>query len=91
MQAGFYITPILYPLTMIVNPFFQKLILMNPMAQSIQDARYMLVSHNEQVLTIARVFDSKVYYLIPIGISVAMLVIGIWYFKREAKDFAENL
>jgi ABC-2 type transport system permease protein len=50
MQAAFYLTPILYPLSMITSEKFQKLILLNPMAQAIQDARYSLVTH--QTITI---------------------------------------
>jgi ABC-2 type transport system permease protein len=50
LQAGFYLTPILYPMSMIVNESFQKLMLLNPMAQAIQDARYAVVSHDEKLL-----------------------------------------
>ena len=45
LQAGFYMTPILYPLSLITNVTLQKLILLNPMAQAIQDARYAAVTH----------------------------------------------
>lgn len=91
MQAAFYVTPILFPLTLIKNVFFQKILLLNPMAQAIQDARYCLVTHDVQNLTINRVYGSSIYHLIPISISLIILISGILYFKREAKDFAENL
>ncbi len=91
MQAMFYITPILYPLTMIKNELFHKLLLLNPMAQAIQDARYVLVTHDPQNITLSRAFGSNIYYLIPVGVCILILIVGIWYFKREAKDFAENL
>lgn len=89
MQAGFYITPILYPLSMIVNPTFQKILLVNPMAQAIQDARYVLVTPT--TLNIPAVWGSGVYRLIPIAIVLVTLIAGVLYFKREAKTFAENL
>lgn len=89
IQAGFYFTPILYPLTLIVNPLFQKLLLLNPMAQAIQDARYVLVT--EQTLTMASVYGSGLYRLVTIALVLVILVWGVLYFKREAKDFAENL
>lgn len=89
IQAGFYITPILYPLTLIVNPLFQKLLLVNPMAQAIQDARYVLIT--PATLTTTSVWGSGLYRLIPFGIVLALITIGVLYFKKEAKDFAENL
>lgn len=88
-QAGFYLTPILYPLTLIVNPLYQKILLINPMAQAIQDARYILVT--EKTLTISSVYGGGVYRFIPIIIVAVLLVWGVWYFKKESKDFAENL
>lgn len=89
MQAGFYITPILYPLQMIVNPLYQKILLINPMAQSIQDARHGLVT--KETLTISSTYGHAMYRIIPLAIVVGALVWGILYFRKEAKDFAENL
>ncbi len=39
MQAGFYLTPIIYPLSIITNITIQKILLLNPVAQAIQDSR----------------------------------------------------
>jgi ABC-2 type transport system permease protein len=89
LQALFYLTPILYPLTTITNVSFQKLLLINPMAQAIQDARNVLVTNH--TLTIAEVFHTPAARLIPLGISVAVLILGVLYFKKEAKYFAENI
>lgn len=91
LQAGFYVTPILYPLTLITNVSYQKLLLINPIAQSMQDARYMIVTHDPKVLTIERVFGSDLYYLIPLAIVFLVLIIGLFYFRKEAKNFAENI
>lgn len=89
IQAGFYATPIIYPLTLIHNVTYQKLLLLNPMAQAVQDARYAVVTH--QTLTMHNVYNSNWIRLVPIAICVAFLIIGVLYFKKEAKDFAENL
>lgn len=89
IQAGFYATPILYPLTLITNVTYQKLLLLNPMAQTIQDARYAVVTH--QSLTMHNVFTSSLARLIPVAICFAFLLLGLWYFRREAKNFAENI
>lgn len=89
LQAGFYLTPILYPLTLITNETFLKLIMINPMAQAIQDARYAAVTNQSQ--TIYQVFDGGWYQLIPYSIVVLTLACGILYFRKESKLFAENI
>jgi ABC-2 type transport system permease protein len=89
LQAGFYLTPILYPLTAITNVTLQKLILLNPMAQTIQDARYILVT--DQTLTTSQVFGGGWYRLIPYFITLVVFVVGVLYFRKESKYFAENI
>jgi ABC-2 type transport system permease protein len=89
LQAGFYATPILYPLTLITNPTVQKLLFVNPMAQSIQGARDVFVTPSS--VTIGEVWSSSYALMIPLSIVIASLVIGVLYFKKESKMFAENL
>lgn len=91
MQAGFYATPILYSLTLITNVTYQKILLLNPMAQAIQDARYALVTHSPNNITIERAFNSDLIRVVPIALCLVVLVLGVWYFRKEAKTFAENL
>lgn len=91
MQAGFYLTPILYPLSRITNVTFQKIILMNPMAQSIQDARYAAVTHSDKVITAHRLFQGGWYEYIPFALVVLVLIVGVTYFKKQSKFFAENI
>jgi len=88
IQAGFYATPIIYPLAMITNVTAQKIILMNPMAQTIQDARYSLVNH-DTVTTWSLMSDWKI--LIPIVVTLLVLIVGVLYFKKESQTFAEDL
>lgn len=91
MQAGFYLTPILYPLSKVTNATFQKILLLNPMGQALQDARYAFVSHDKPVVTISRVFDGGWYRFIPFAIVVLVLIGGLAYFRKESKYFAENI
>jgi ABC-2 type transport system permease protein len=90
LQIGFYATPILYAMSQIPERF-QKIQLLNPMAQAIQDARYALVSHDPHVVTIWRVFNGGWYVLIPFMIVGLVLFWGVYYFKKESKFFAENI
>lgn len=91
IQAGFYITPILYPLTRIQSPLFRKLLFMNPMAQSIQDARYAVISHDPSVVTIHQIFQGGWYRFIPYVVVLLVFVIGVLFFRSRADGFAEDL
>ena len=89
MQAGFYATPIIYPLSRIANISFQKLIMLNPMAQAIQDVRYTAISHN--TITAYKLFQGGWHALVPFIFVAAAVVIGPIYFRSQSKYFAENI
>lgn len=89
IQAGFYLTPIIYPLSMIENVTFQKLLLMNPMAQAIQDIRYNAVT--QETITSWNLINNVWIAMIPIFIVIIVAILGVLYFKKEAKHFAENI
>ena len=89
LQGAFYLTPILNPMSRITDITFQKAILLNPMAQAIQDARYTTVTR--QAVTTYHVFQGGWYAYTPFIVVVLVLVGGLQYFKKEAKHFAENV
>ena len=89
LQGLFYITPILYPLTIITKPLYQKILITNPIATALQDARYAVVSHSTP--TITSIFSNNWARIIPYAITLLVLVLGVLYFKKEAKNFAEDL
>ncbi len=89
MQAGFYATPIIYPISKITNVQYQKILILNPVATAVQDARYCLVSHS--TVTIDSLFGNHYARLIPYGITLVLVLIGVLYFKRSAPHFAEDL
>ena len=89
LQAGFYMTPILYPLSSITNVPLVKLIMLNPMAQAIQDIRYVAVTKDTQ--TVYRIFGGGYDKYIPFIIVITLLIGGLLYFKKESKYFAENI
>jgi ABC-2 type transport system permease protein len=91
MQAAFYATPIIYPLAIVIakSTFAAKLLLMNPIAQAIQDARYVLVTN--KAITIDSLLPNTLYVLIPLSIVVLIFVGGTLYFKKYSSQFAENI
>ena len=92
-QALFYAVPIIYPITMIAenSELAAKILLVNPIAQVIQDARYLLITH-ETVTTWAFVGEANpIYKFIPITVTILLLVWGSWLFRRRSKRFAEEI
>lgn len=89
LQAGFYLVPILYPLSRITNVTFQKIILLDPMGQAVQDARYAVVTHQSTIPQ--QVFNGGWYQWLPFVFVLFVLVGGVTYFRKESKYFAENI
>jgi ABC-2 type transport system permease protein len=89
LQAGFYLTPVIYPLSVVHSVTLQKLLLLNPMSQAIQDARNVLVTSD--TATIWKIFDGGWYALIPLVATAIILIGGLLYFKSQADSFAENI
>lgn len=91
MQAAFYATPIIYPLSIVIekSEWAAKLLMLNPIAQAIQDARYSLITHD--TVTTFSLFDGHWYTFIPYATVILILIIGAVYFKFNSKNFAENI
>lgn len=88
LQGGFYATPILYPLS-IIPISAAKFLMLNPLAQIIQDLRYMFIT--PETLTIGRVFGTEWARVIPISITIIMALVSGLYFKKRSKYFAEEV
>lgn len=90
IQAGFYVTPILYPLTLISNLNIERILLVNPIAQAIQDARYVFVTKESTRIT--DLYGGSIWpYIMPLSVVVLTLLLGFVYFKKESSEFAENI
>lgn len=89
LQAGFYATPIIYPIQMIKNDVVEKILLMNPLAMAIQGVRHDVITH--QTLTTYSAWNGAWYIILPIIFTVTIFIGGLIYFRSQAKDFAENI
>lgn len=91
IQALFYAVPIIYPISMVANTnmYAAKILLLNPIAQIIQDVRYYLVT-SESVTTWSMISDNLIKF-IPIIIVILSIVLGSLYFKKRSKYFAEEV
>jgi ABC-2 type transport system permease protein len=90
LQAAFYATPIIYPLQMVMKEagWAAKWIMLNPVAQSIQDIREVLITQ-QTVQLYDLVHGWKV--LIPFILIVIVALLAVFYFKRNQKFFAEQI
>ncbi len=92
LQMGFFLTPILYPVSLLVETVGKgvvlKLMMLNPMAQMIQDARVLLIDP-----AIVQTYDvmNSPWYFIPIATVILSIILGWAYFKKQSPDFAENI
>lgn len=89
LQAGFYATPIIYPLSLITIHAVQLGLLLSPVAQAIQDARFNVVTHT--ALTAPALTSNPLFVIVPILITILVFIAGALFFKRESKTFAENI
>lgn len=89
LQAAFYAAPILYPVSQVPQAV-AKVELLNPMAQIIEDARYVLIT--DQTQTIYDVYDGRAWvWLVPLIICLVSVVLAASYFRRRSKYFAEEV
>lgn len=93
IQALFYAIPIIYPLSMVIESgsygmFAAQVIMLNPIAQVIQDARHNLIT--SATVTTWDVVGGW-YALIPILLVVLVLVLAALFFRKRSKRFAEEV
>ena len=92
MQAGMYATPIIYSLTFILQRgqvTIAKLMMLNPLAQIIQDLRHYIVFSGSM-----RGWDligHKGVAIVPYILPFFIFGIGYYIFHKNAKRFAEIL
>ena len=91
LQAGFYATPIILPLNQLPAKYapYARLLLINPMAQIIQDARYVLIT--DKTLTMTQYYGTPWARAIPVGITVAMALSSVAFFRWRSPTFAEEI
>lgn len=87
LQVLFYGTPIIYPIAFIPEKV-EKLIMVNPLAQIFQDARWVLVS--TEVETSWQILGWPLN-LLPPTIVIGTFAFGLFLFQKSAKNFAEEI
>ena len=92
-QALFYAIPIIYPISLVAENSVTaaKLILLNPIAQTIQDIRFGLIT-DQAITTWSYVGEQNIILkFIPIFITIFILILGSLVFRKKSKFFAEEV
>jgi ABC-2 type transport system permease protein len=88
-QLLFYATPILYTYEQIDVPWQQHVIMSNPLACIVEQARAWLVDPTAASAVTAA--GGWTWFMIPVGVLVATCAFGLWVFNFEAPRIAERL
>lgn len=88
MQGLFYAIPIFYPLYMVPEKAV-KLMLLNPIAQIIQDLRHVVVT--PQSATIGAVWHGSMIRILPVTFVVLVALFSVYYFRKHSRSFAEEI
>ncbi len=87
IQAAFYATPILYPMTKVPEQY-RGFFLLSPIAQIIQDAREVLVTSR----TITGWEIMPWYFAaVPLALVLVIAIVAIFFFRHQSRSFAENI
>ena len=91
VQALFYAVPIIYPVSMVASSsvIAAKIILLNPIAQAIQDIRHNLITH--ETITTWNYLENPLLEFLPIILIIFVLVFAALYFRKKSKFFAEEI
>ncbi|MFT8704631.1 ABC transporter permease [Bifidobacterium aquikefiricola] len=92
-QALFYSVPIVYPLVMVLNfksygHMVAKVMMLNPIAQTIQDIRHNFIAP-ASTPTVWNQIGNPLIQAIPVLLTLALFVSGVFVFRKYEKKFAE--
>lgn len=90
VQALFYAVPIIYPISMVAqtSTFAAKLILIDPIAQVIQDVRWSLITPT--AITTSGFVGAWAEF-VAIGLVLAVFIVGALIFRKRSRFFAEEI
>lgn len=93
IQALFYAIPIIYPLSMVLESgsfglTAARIIMLNPIAQVIQDVRYNLIT--TETITAWEILPGPLQ-MVPILLVFLVLALAALFFRKRSKRFAEEV
>ena len=80
VQVWMYATPVVYPASLIANPFWKAMYSLNPMVGVVEGFRWALLGTDTA---------PGLSVLVSSGVAFALLIGGAFYFKRMERTFAD--
>jgi ABC-type polysaccharide/polyol phosphate transport system ATPase subunit/ABC-type polysaccharide/polyol phosphate export permease len=84
----FFVTPVLYPVS-IASGGLQQLLMLNPLAVVIEQARHALIDPSAP--TAAQAAGGTLWLLVPVGLSIALCIAGILLYDSRAQRLVERI
>jgi ABC-2 type transport system permease protein len=88
-QVLLYATPILYPIEIMENQRYERLLMVNPLAPIFEQIRVWVLDPSAP--TAREVVGGVVWLLPAAAIYLGVCVFAVWIFRREAPRIAEEL
>jgi ABC-2 type transport system permease protein len=89
-QILFFAMPVMYSIAFL-SERYQKIVMINPAAQVMQDVRRIIMGPELEPQTITAVYGTPAARLIPMAISLGVFLVGIVAFQKDSKNFAERV
>jgi len=89
LQILLYGSPVIYAIETIDSPQAREVLMLNPLGAILQQMRHALIDPSAP--SAGAVAGGWGRLLIPTAIILTVLVLGFWYFNREAPRIAEEL
>jgi ABC-2 type transport system permease protein len=89
LQLLFWGTPIIWTIESIHNATVRTLLMLNPLAVAVQQARHWLVSNS--TVSAGTAIGGTWRLIAPIGIAAVIGLLSVWMFRRREGGLAEEL
>jgi len=89
LRAGFYVSAVMFPMSRIFERSVPagQILLLNPVAQTIQDARHSMLPH----IPSSHFYFDGWMFILPFAVVAVTFAWGAWYFRRSSSYFAEKV
>jgi ABC-2 type transport system permease protein len=93
LQIMFYASPIFYSIELVIEekdlPTVGHVLMMNPFAAVLQEARHLVVDPSH--MSVSEAIGGAAWLLVPVAVVIAAVAVGFRVFAREAPRVAEEL
>lgn len=89
-QLLFFAMPVMYSISFLGEQY-QKIVILNPVAQVMQDIRRIILGPSLDPQTIAAVYGFREARVVPAVVALGTFALGLALFQKDSKNFAERV